>query len=248
MLNQLFYRDYARYQQDKQYAEMVYKDIKKIVGNKKNDIKVVFKGFPDYYKCQQIEMIGDSYFFHDREYSEYFEKTSPRIVDFMKMLGMKVKSPSFEEVEKIWGDSLNMEPWPMESSIRKIDDIVLVKLGESPYSSYKMSRDDFIKKFKYKIKKEGIIKEEKKKIYNQASVYYCADLKIKMNEDIQVFLVRSYKNTQHVYDVSDLIYPAEKFPNLNIQLNFAEDINEGNNSYELYLVYYINGTGYIEKI
>ena len=119
-MNKLFYEDYLRYQQDRNQVELLYKDIRKY-STDHEEVKVVFKGFPKYYNVPQVLQIGD-YFMHDRLYDEFYEKTSTRIIDFMRMLGMRVVQPNIDEIESVWPETIDMDAWPKEFSIKRVNE------------------------------------------------------------------------------------------------------------------------------
>lgn len=123
-INMTYFQHHLVHQKDCDIADEIMHDIQKEAINY-HDKSIVFIGMieSDITFENQIGELGSSFFSHD-------DGNIGRMVAFLKFKGYDVNSPSIEQINTAYIESENMNVWPTESSIKVIDDMIIVKLSE----------------------------------------------------------------------------------------------------------------------
>lgn len=122
----LFYSDYIRYQEDTQLANDIAYRVEPLMSE---NTKVVFIGayIP---KSNSIiikgDVMGKSFFEWDA--NEIIGSNS-RAINFMNTLGFHSDIPTPEEYEIAKEQSIDMDIWPSNKSVKEYDNLIIVKLN-----------------------------------------------------------------------------------------------------------------------
>lgn len=128
----LNYTDYVRYQGDVQTAFSIMEDIDRLQDEERS-YKLLFIGSRESQlndSCIYGETIGYSLFDWDTEVEPAGYYSTRRIVGFMNALGAKYSYLSIDEVNEIATQCKDMSSWPMEGSVRRLDQVIVVKLSD----------------------------------------------------------------------------------------------------------------------
>jgi hypothetical protein len=131
---QLFYSDYLRYQADVRLAFELDKRISLIQNNDTESLAVAFIGkYEPPFKTNFLpgEVIGHSCFGWVNS-SETFESTR-RGLAFMQTLGIHYKMPNENQMRQARETAESMHLYPAVDSVRRLQDIIVVKLSDSTY-------------------------------------------------------------------------------------------------------------------
>lgn len=158
-LNRAYWADYKTYDNDKQIAYDIVKDIDKHSGSI-NDVSVIFMGYPNTMfsrigdrgryqsHVRPSENIDTSIFVSGRWFNYELEYDNLRIINFINSItGKRYKLPSNVDRKKIQTELAKMSQWPQKDSIKTIDGYILVKMGNSMLEHYQMNRSDFFKNY-----------------------------------------------------------------------------------------------------
>lgn len=141
-VNQIFYTEHLKFQEDKFYAYELMHDIKKLGLEYKPIIFIGTKENPKLrYNYDESSEINISSFNWDRYDSFESEIFVNRPYGFLKELGFDVKGFSHINIDsiskydvlipEIKNNSKKMDIYPRENSIKDFDEYVIVKIGES---------------------------------------------------------------------------------------------------------------------
>ena len=124
--SKLYFGDYVRYNQDVQLGDRISERIEELEIGEKPQYPVVYIGghsSNDNALLIRNETIGYSFFEWD------FGNIS-RIQSFMSIIGHNYIMPSQENIRNAYENSKNMPIWPNDESVKKVNDIIIVKLSE----------------------------------------------------------------------------------------------------------------------
>lgn len=123
-INTAYFQHHLVHQKDCEIASEIMNDIQK-EGIDYHDKSIVFIGMieSDITFDNQIGELGSSFFSHD-------DGNIGRMVAFLKFRGYDVNSSSIEQINASYIESENMDIWPIENSIKVMDDVIIVKLSE----------------------------------------------------------------------------------------------------------------------
>ena len=128
----LYYTDRCRYEQDAALGRAVISQIEAETAGEEAELPVFFVGsreFTGNHACVKGEIIGISFFEHDRRVEPEFYWSTRRILGFLHTLGA-----DYIQIPEEWmGDALarsaEMPSWPAEGSVRAVDGMVIVKMS-----------------------------------------------------------------------------------------------------------------------
>lgn len=137
-MNRIYYYDYLVYQRDKSTAGEIIYDLKRSGCDYRNK-PIVFIG-----KVEQDDMdilssgtLGASFF-------EWDDGNIGRMVDFIKLEGCVLNKPHSGQIMEALDVRESMQPWPLEDSIREMQDYIVVYLSE-PSSKWYQTNLNFSK-------------------------------------------------------------------------------------------------------
>jgi len=133
--NKLYYTDEVRYHEDCQLAYSLKENIAGFTGLPNYGGVVVFVGKKNAAlngACLEGDLIGKSFFAWDTEVEPSGYWSSGRIVGFLRCVGINYAAPSREQASKGMEAAKGMPDYPMEGSIMWYDDILVVKLSDTP--------------------------------------------------------------------------------------------------------------------
>ena len=127
-----YYTDRCRYEQDAALGRAVISQIEAETAGEEAELPVFFVGsreFTGNHACVKGEIIGISFFEHDRRVEPEFYWSTRRILGFLHTLGA-----DYIQIPEEWmGDALarsaEMPSWPAEGSVRAVDGMVIVKMS-----------------------------------------------------------------------------------------------------------------------
>ncbi|MCM1326192.1 MAG: glucosyltransferase domain-containing protein [Bacteroidales bacterium] len=123
-MNRIYYHNYLVYQRDQSIAREIIHDLKR-TGYDYHNKPVVFIG-----KVEQEDMgtsasgtLGASFF-------EWDDGNIGRMADFIKLEGCALRKPSSEQITAALTVRESMQLWPLEDSIREMQDYIVIYLSE----------------------------------------------------------------------------------------------------------------------
>lgn len=129
----LSYSNEVRYQSDVRIASSMITEISKLQ-DEENSYPVVFVGTHPAElnaSCIKGETVGYSFFEFDTKVEPYGYWSSRRILGFMHTLGVDYLQADYDQTAQAIAASSDMPDWPAEGSIRKEEDVIIVRLSES---------------------------------------------------------------------------------------------------------------------
>lgn len=123
-INTAYFQHHLVHQKDCEIASEIIHDIQK-VGIDYHDKSIVFIGMieSDITFDNQIGELGSSFFSHD-------DGNIGRMIAFLRYRGYAVNNPSIDQINRAYIEAENMTLWPIDNSIKVMDDVIIVKLSE----------------------------------------------------------------------------------------------------------------------
>lgn len=125
----LYYTEQCRYEQDVAWAREMIQQIDKAQG--KYPVPVAFIGrmqFQGNSSTLAGETMGRSFFEHDAQVEPAYYYSTGRILGLMRVLGSNYKQVSPDRMDEAWEHSCYMPEWPAENSVKRWDDMIVIKL------------------------------------------------------------------------------------------------------------------------
>lgn len=128
----LEYSDMVRYEGDKRLAAQLQVSIDELQ-NEDLSLPIVFYGkrqakLND--SCIAGETCGRSFFEWDTDVEPAGYYSTKRVLSFMKTQGIEYTFPTFDIVSHYQEYAKDMPVWPSEGSIQRMDDVIIIKIGQ----------------------------------------------------------------------------------------------------------------------
>lgn len=129
----LYYTDKCRNEQDIALGRALIQKLEEVNPEKENFPVIVVGGkeFQGNHSCVAGEVIGRSFFNYDRDVEPIAYWSTKRALGFLHILGADYERIPMERVEEGVEYSLAMPEWPAEGSVRVINGMIVIKLGEN---------------------------------------------------------------------------------------------------------------------
>lgn len=124
--SKLYFGDYARYNQDVELGNRISERIEELGVGERHQYPVVYIGAHSLYDKTVIirnEVLGNSFF-------EWDGGNIWRIHSFMSIIGHYYAVPTTDNIQNAYENSKNMPVWPEAESVKRVNDIIIVKLSE----------------------------------------------------------------------------------------------------------------------